>query len=231
MRTIFEHPPPHQGVAHTVRFTLELREHAVVDDSVDDRGCHPVVAENRSPAEELHARGGHDRLPLASVGEGLGHRARPVGVERQEAEFVDYEQRCAAYLRRLEVEPSLVAGATKSHRRRRHSGETCLRAPVAGQPAQGARHAGLARAAGDMPAMSAYLATALRLSLSFLAISARGTPAASISRISLISSRGTVISSILPRRVRPKQPPGKTIRRGPHPPRGGGGPHDHTAQF
>ena len=49
--------------------------------------------------------------------------------------------------------------------------------------------------------------------------------------ISLTSSRGTVISSILPGRVRPKQPPGKTIRRGPRPRSRGRGPHDQTAQF
>ena len=64
-----------------------------------------------------------------------------------------------------------------------------------------------------------------------LAISARGTPAASITRISLTSSRGTVISSILSGRVRPKPSPGKTIRRGPRPWFLGCGPHDQNAQF
>lgn len=86
-------------------------------------------------------------------------------------------------------------------------------------------------AAGDMSAISAYLATVLRLSLSLLAISARGTPAASIARISLTSSRGTVISSILSGRVCPKPSPGKTIRRGPRPWFLGCGPHDQNAQF
>ena len=82
-----------------------------------------------------------------------------------------------------------------------------------------------------MSAMSAYLATVLRLRRSLRAISARGTPAAGRVRISLTSSRGTAVSSILPRRVRPKQPPGKTIRRGPRPRSRGRGPHDQTAQF
>ena len=86
-------------------------------------------------------------------------------------------------------------------------------------------------AAGDMSAISAYLATVLRLSPSLLAISARGTPAASITRMSLTSSRGTVISSILSGRVRPKPSPGKTIRRGPRPWFLGCGPHDQNAQF
>lgn len=86
-------------------------------------------------------------------------------------------------------------------------------------------------AAGDMSAISAYLATVLRLSPSLLAISARGTPAASIARISLTSSRGTVISSILSGRVCPKPSPGKTIRRGPRPWFLGCGPHDQNAQF
>lgn len=83
----------------------------------------------------------------------------------------------------------------------------------------------------DMSAISAYLATVLRLSPSLLAISARGTPAASITLISLTSSRGTVISSILSGRVRPKPSPGKTIRRGPRPWFLGCGPHDQNAQF
>lgn len=65
-----------------------------------------------------------------------------------------------------------------------------------------------------MSAISAYLATVLRLSPSLLAISARGTPAASITLISLTSSKGTVISSILSGRVRPKPSPGKQYGEG-----------------
>ena len=72
-------------------------------------------------------------------------------------------------------------------------------------------------AAGERSSMSAYLATVLRLRCSSRAISALGTPLASIERISFLTSRGTVISSILPGRSSPKFAPGKTIRRGPRP--------------
>ena len=63
-------------------------------------------------------------------------------------------------------------------------------------------------AAGDMSSMSAYFATVLQLTQSLLAISARGTPPASIDRISFIMSWGTVISSTLPGRARQSLRPG-----------------------
>lgn len=62
--------------------------------------------------------------------------------------------------------------------------------------------------AGDMSSMSACFATALRLAWGLRAISALGTPSASIDRISFLMSRGTVISSILPGRARQSLRPG-----------------------
>lgn len=53
----FEHPPLHQGVAFTVRLSFKLHEPAVVNDSVDDRGRHLVVPEDRLPAGELQVSG------------------------------------------------------------------------------------------------------------------------------------------------------------------------------
>lgn len=72
-----------------------------------------------------------------------------------------------------------------------------------------------------MSSMSAYFATVLRLTPSLLAISARGTPSASIDRISFIMSRGTVISSILPRRARQSLRPGTLCVEGRAPGPGG----------
>lgn len=69
-------------------------------------------------------------------------------------------------------------------------------------------------AASDMSSMSAYFATVLQLTQSLLAISARGTPPASIDRISFIMSWGTVISSTLPGRARQSLRPG--IQYGDH---------------
>ena len=79
--------------------------------------------------------------------------------------------------------------------------------------------AGLSRgagtgAAGDMSSMSAYLATVLRLSPSLLAISALGTPSASIARISFRVSWDTVISSILPGALFWKTAPGRRYAEG-----------------
>lgn len=84
--------------------------------------------------------------------------------------------------------------------------------------------------AGDMSSMSAYFATALRLAWILRAISAFGTPSASIDRISFLMSRGTVISSILPGRL------GKVSVREHHTARAaplvpGGGPRALSAQF
>ena len=95
-----------------------------------------------------------------------------------------------------------------------------------------ARAASLRRvAAGDMSPISAYLATVLRLTRSLLAISARGTPSASIERISFLTSRGTVISSILPGRARQSRRPGKRYGEGRAPGPPGRGPLAQTAQF
>lgn len=146
MRTIFEQPALHECVAYAVRLSFELHEPAVMHDAVDDRSRHLVVPEDRSPAGELQVRRDHHRLALVGVGEDLEHEPRPVGIKRQEAEFVDDEQGRAADLRGLAVEPSFVAGAAKAHHQRRRGEETGLQAPVAGQLAQGARHVGLTRA-------------------------------------------------------------------------------------
>lgn len=113
-------------MAHAVRLAPELDEPAVVDDAVDDRRRHLVVPEYRPPAGELQVRGDHDRLPLVGVGEDLEHEARPVGVERQEAELIDDEQGRAADLRHLPVDPALVAGAAQAHRQRRRGEEAGL---------------------------------------------------------------------------------------------------------
>lgn len=79
--------------------------------------------------------------------------------------------------------------------------------------------------------MSAYFATVLRLTPNLLAISARGTPSASIDRISFIMSRGTAISSILPRRARQSLRPGTPYGEGRDPGPRGRGPHALSAQF
>ena len=76
-------------------------------------------------------------------------------------------------------------------------------------------------AAGDMSSMSAYFATVLRLTRSLRAISALGTPSASIDRISFLVSRGTVISSILPGRPRQSARPGQPYGEGRAPGPGG----------
>ena len=82
-----------------------------------------------------------------------------------------------------------------------------------------------------MSSMSAYFATVLRLTPSLLAISARGTPPASIDRISFITSRGTVISSILPGRARQSLRPGTPYGEGRAPGPGERGPRALSAQF
>ena len=86
-------------------------------------------------------------------------------------------------------------------------------------------------AADDMSSMSAYFATVLRLTPSLLAISARGTPPASIDRISFIMSRGTVISSILPGRARQSLRPGTRCGESRAPDPSGRGSRALSAQF
>ena len=81
-----------------------------------------------------------------------------------------------------------------------------------------------------MSSMSAYFATVLRLTRSLFAISALGTPSASIERISFLTSRGTVISSILPGRARQSCRPGNRMTRAA-PLAPGRGPLDQTAQL
>lgn len=93
MRAFFEHLALlHERVAHPVGLPAELDEPAVVDEPVDHRRRHLVVAEHRAPAAELEVRGDDHRLALVGVREHLEEQAGAVGVERQEPELVDHEQ-------------------------------------------------------------------------------------------------------------------------------------------
>lgn len=65
-----------------------------------------------------------------------------------------------------------------------------------------------------MSSASAYFATVLRLTPSLRAISALGTPEASIFRISCLVSGGTVILTLLPAPLAKANAPGGNIRRG-----------------
>lgn len=74
--------------------------------------------------------------------------------------------------------------------------------------------AGLSRGAGtgaegDRSSMPAYFATVFLLARGLRAISALGTPSASVDRMSSMASGGRVISSILPGRARQSLRPGK----------------------
>lgn len=83
-----------------------------------------------------------------------------------------------------------------------------------------------------MSAVTAYLTTELRLKRNLQAISARRTPAASISRISFTSSSGAVISSILPGRVRLAEDSAQENDMAGAAPRAPGrGPHALSDQF
>lgn len=78
MRALFEHLPlPHEGMTHALGLPAELNEPPVVDDEVYDDG-HLVVAEHRSPPDELQGRGDHHRLPLVGVVEDLEEEPRAV---------------------------------------------------------------------------------------------------------------------------------------------------------
>ena len=76
MRAFFEHLALlHERVAHPVGLPAELDEPAVVDEPVDHRRRHLVVAEHRAPAAELEVRGDDHRLALVGVREHLEEQA------------------------------------------------------------------------------------------------------------------------------------------------------------
>lgn len=59
---------------------MRLYESAVVDDVVDHRGYHLVVAERRVPPSELQVGGDHHGVPLVGIRERLEQRPCAVGV-------------------------------------------------------------------------------------------------------------------------------------------------------
>jgi hypothetical protein len=61
----------------------------VVDESVDHRGGHDVVAEDLSPSPERHVRGDQDCSLFVAAGDQLEEQVRGVLVEGDVADLVD----------------------------------------------------------------------------------------------------------------------------------------------
>ena len=91
----------------------------MVDDAVDHGRRHLVVAEDLAPPRELEVGRDHHGLPLVGPRHHLEQQARPVDVERQEAQLVDDEHARPSYLGELAVEPALVARAAQARHERR----------------------------------------------------------------------------------------------------------------
>ena len=60
----------------------------MVDDAVDDGGCH-VVAENGSPLGELEVCGDDQAAFLVAVGNDLEEESGSFGIDGQVPEFID----------------------------------------------------------------------------------------------------------------------------------------------
>jgi len=61
----------------------------VVDDAVDDGGCHVVVTEHGSPSGELEVRGDDQAAFLVTVGDDLEQEPGPLSIDGQISEFID----------------------------------------------------------------------------------------------------------------------------------------------
>lgn len=109
----------------------------MVDDPVDDRRGHLVVAEHRAPPRELEVGGEHDRLRLVGRRHHLEQQPRAVCVEGKEPQLVDDEQLRPPDLGELPVEPAFVAGAPEAHHQRRCREEARLDPRLAARRAQG----------------------------------------------------------------------------------------------
>ena len=94
---------------------MEAEDPAVVDDAVDDRGCHVPVAEHVAPSAGLEVRGGGDAAGLVAVRAGLEQEAGPVDVDGQVAELVDDGQPGPAYRLELGVQSVVVLGLPQPH--------------------------------------------------------------------------------------------------------------------
>jgi len=64
----------------------------VVDEPVDHRGGHDVVAEDLSPAAERHVRGGQDGALFVAAGDQLEEQVRGVRIERDVSDLIDDQQ-------------------------------------------------------------------------------------------------------------------------------------------
>jgi len=98
------------AIFEAVAVALEGHDFGVVDEPVD-HGCgDDVVAEDFAPPAERFV-GRHDEAgSFVAVGHQLEEQVRGLGLERDIADFVDDEQRDAAELDQLVLEPAGVVG-------------------------------------------------------------------------------------------------------------------------
>jgi hypothetical protein len=89
---------------------LDLDDHGVVQEPVEERGGHHRVGEDLAPLGKAPVRGEDHRAPLVASVDQLEEQAAAIGHDRQVADLVDDQERSAAEEADLVAQPALALG-------------------------------------------------------------------------------------------------------------------------
>jgi hypothetical protein len=114
-----------------------------VNKAVEERGRHPLVAEDLRPTREVQVRGNADARPLVAVGKELEDQLGGMLRERQVADLIDEDEVEAPQLRQQFGEPQLLLGQFELARQRGGGAEEDAMAAQAGRAAAPEEQMGL----------------------------------------------------------------------------------------
>ena len=118
------------AVLEAVGVAFEGDDVGVVDQAVDHRGGHDVVAEDFAPAAEGLVGGDDQRGPFVAAGDELEEQVGRFGFEGDVPDLVDDDQRVAAQAAQLVLEAPVVVGGRRGGRPTREAVANSTRCPA-----------------------------------------------------------------------------------------------------
>ena len=106
-------------LAQAVAGALDLDDHGVVQEPIEERGGDHRIAEDLAPLGEAAVGGEDHRAPLVAGVDQLEEQVAAIGDDRQVADLVDDQERGAAEEADLVAQPALALGLGRARRRGR----------------------------------------------------------------------------------------------------------------
>ncbi|CCF83959.1 hypothetical protein NITHO_2920001 [Nitrolancea hollandica Lb] len=81
-----------QALPEAIALALQEQDRAPVNEAVEERGCHPLMAEDLRPVREVQVRGKSDAGAFVAIGEELEEQLGGVLGEGQVADLIDQDE-------------------------------------------------------------------------------------------------------------------------------------------